>query len=382
MLSCKNIIVITQQGAGRSLEITFDFCHAFKIESSWEDLTSTAEITMPRKIRGKNQYNADFSLYSKDFNVGGFNNDNPLIKRGDRVQIYAGYTQNGNNSTGLWFDGFISQVDTGKPFVLKCEDYMWKLKQTPAPNKIWKGYTISSMLREMLQGTDVTLNSTSNIGITYDVGYFTTHNMSIAQVLEKLRKDVNLYSYIRGTELRVGYPLYIESEATTHTFTFQKDIIDNDLVYKRKDDVVLSAIAKTIDTQTTGTTKSGKTKIKKVRKQILVYLKNGQFTSEDITDKDAPANVEGERRTFNYFPDTATDIMISDAKERLKKYYYSGYKGTFLTFGYPFVQHGDNVTIVNPVLVEMQDTYKVKKVTYTGGVNGLRQEILLDYKTT
>lgn len=381
MLRVSNIIVFTQQGTGRTLEITFDFCNAFSIESTWEDLTQTATVTLPRKIRGKNQHGADFSLYSKDFNVGGFNNDTPLILKGDRVQIYAGYRQGSENSTSLWFDGFVSDISTGKPFEIKCEDYMWKLKQTPVTNKSWKGYTATRMLQEMLQGTEVTLNATANIGIKYDVGYFVTQNNTVADVLARLKKDANLYSYLRGTELRVGYPLYIESEAVTHTFTFQKDIIDSDFDYKRKEDIKLSAIAKTITTEQTGTTKDGKAKTKQKRTQILVYYKNGEFTTQEITDGTTPINDEGERRTFNYFPNTPKDVMIADAKERLKKYYYTGLRGTFVTFGHPYVKHGDNVSLVNPVLAEYNGTYKVKKVTYTGGMNGLRQEILLDFKT-
>jgi len=387
MLRNQNIIVITQQGAGRTKQITFNFCVEFEIEASVENLTSIASVVLPRKLYVRDEDNNLINFYSKDFNMGGFNNTNPLILKGDKVDIYGGYKYLDlegaeQNSTGLWFSGYVSGIDAGKPFTIYCEDYMWKLKQTPAINKVWKGYTITSMLREMLSGTEVTLSPISEIGLTYDVGYFTTENMSIAQVLNKLKDDASLYSYIRGTELRVGYPLYIESEAVTHVFTFQQNIIDSELEYKRKEDIVLSAICKTINTVNAGTTKDGKTKTKKQRKQILVYLKDGVFTSEDITGKSAPENTEGERRTFNYFDGTPDNVMIDDAKKRLEEYYYTGFKGSFTSFGYPFVKFGDNVTLVNPVLAEMVDTYKVKKVVYSGGVNGLRQVIELDYKTT
>lgn len=377
MLRNQHIIVITQQGTGRTLELTFTFVTEFTIESSVDKLTQTAEIVLPRKLYARDQNDKLYSLYSQDFNIGGFNNSNPLILKGDRVQIYAGYRFDDENTTGLWFDGFVSRVGAGKPFTIYCEDYMWKLKQTPAKSKVWKGYTVSSMLRELLDGTGVTLNATSEIGITYNVGYFTTQNMTVAQVLEKLRKDASLYSYMRGTELRVGYPLYIESEATTHTFTFQKNIIENDLEYKRKEDIVLSAICKTVDTVSAGTTKSGKQKTKKQRKEIYVYFENGEFKSGLV----APPNTEGERRTFHYFDGTPDDVMIDDAKKRLEEYYYTGFSGDITVFGYPYVQHGDNVMLVNPVLAEMNDTYKIKSVSYSGGISGLRQILKLDYKT-
>jgi hypothetical protein len=386
MLEIKNIVVITQQSVGRNSELTFNFCNSFGIESSWEDLTTTAKITMPRKIIVKNKNNGDVSLYDTTFNVGGFNNDTPLILKGDAIQIYAGYKYRDKlgvwqNSTSLWFDGFVSGITPNKPFVIKCEDYSWKLKQLPAVQKIWKGYTINQMLTEMLSGTDITLNVTSNIGITYDVGYFDSTGLSVSQVLDKLRKEANLYSYIRGRELRVGYPVYVESEAKTHTFEFQKNIIENDLEYKRKEDVVLSALLKYTETEQNGTTKDGAAKTRQKGKQILIYYKNNEFRVEDVVNGKAPEAVEGERRTFNYLPNTSRDVMIADGKERLKKYYYTGFRGSITVFGYPFVQHGDNIKIINPVLNEMQNTYKVKKVVYSGGVNGLRQEITIDFKT-
>ena len=54
-------------------------------------------------------------------------------------------------------------------------------------------------------------------------------------------------------------------------------------------------------------------------------------------------------------------------------------KGKFKTFGLPFVKHGDYVDIIDPVLPERNGRYVVKGVGYEGGINGLRQEIELDY---
>jgi len=388
MLTPVNIIVVTQQGAGRDLEITFNFCHEFTIESTWEDLTATAEVILPRKIYAKDKDGKLQNFYSKDFNVGGFNNDSPFIMRGDKVQIYAGYKftdKDGTyiNSTGLWFDGYISDIATGKPFGFKCEDAMWKLKQTPVKDKIWKGYTIEKMLTEMCNGTDVTVRTTTETSIKYDVGYFTTKGMTVAQVLAKLKKDANIYSYIRNGELRVGFPLYDENEASNPTLTFQKNIIGYDMQYRRKEDVTLSARVHTMTEESRGTTKDGAAKTKKKSVEYLIYYKDGKFTQQEITaSTPAPENVEGQRYDFTYCEGTSSNEMIEDAKARLKKFYYTGYRGTIETFGYPFIQHGDNLSIANPVLAEMNGTYKIKKVEYKGGVNGLRQIVTLDYKTS
>ena len=72
--------------------------------------------------------------------------------------------------------------------------------------------------------------------------------------------------------------------------------------------------------------------------------------------------------------------MVALATIELKKYYYTGFRGHFTTLGIPFVKMGDNAVIVDSVLPERNGTYKIKSVEYTGGVEGLRQKIELDYK--
>jgi hypothetical protein len=99
-------------------------------------------------------------------------------------------------------------------------------------------------------------------------------------------------------------------------------------------------------------------------------------------DANYAANVSGERRTLHFWNVPTTDKLIELATAELKKYYYTGLKGKFLTFGMPLVRQGDNVDILNPVLPEVNGRYKVKGVRYTGGINGLKQEIELDYLIT
>ena len=68
------------------------------------------------------------------------------------------------------------------------------------------------------------------------------------------------------------------------------------------------------------------------------------------------------------------------AVDELKRYYYDGFKGKFTTFGTPHVEFGDNAQIINPILPEQNGTYKIKGVSWSGGVEGYRQIIELDYK--
>jgi hypothetical protein len=375
--------------AGRKALLYFDFVTEFEAEDSWENLTNKCSITLP------------YSLYYSDANgrkqiinnIGGFT-DNPTFLKGDKVTLKSGYAyyQNGirYENISLIFEGYITNVTSKKPFTIECEDSMYLLKQIPArggKNNLFSGkkYTVEKMLSEMLKGVDVTVNqkTQTNIG-----DYTVESNMTVAQVLEDLRKNAHLESFFIGKELRVGFLVYDEELALQReaiqkkVFIFQHNIIEEDLIYKRREDIILSAVACSINEVSSGKkTKDGQDKTKSERLEVLVYNKNGELVGiKKEKGKSFPENKEGERRTF-YFKDiTSADTLIERAKNKLKDYFYTGFRGSFTTFGMPFVKQGDNVYLIDKSLPERSGYYKVKSVRYTGGVNGLRQEINLDYK--
>jgi hypothetical protein len=231
--------------------------------------------------------------------------------------------------------------------------------------------------------TSTTLaTTTTRKGI--NMGNFRILNETVAQVLARIRKDYHFESYFRGTELRCGSLVYIESEAQTQTFQFQQNIIGDELEYQRKDDVTLSAIAYSVNKNSfTTTTKDGHAKTKRERLEALVIYKNGNFISSVKSagqKADFAPNTEGERRTLYFWNVTDPVQLVNLAVAELQKYYYSGFKGKFTTFGLPFVRQGDNVKILDPVLPERNGLYKVKSVKYKMGINGIRQEVELDYQ--
>lgn len=385
MLRVRTVITVRQSGTGRTQGFSVPFCHKFKVESSWEDMTDTAEVSLPRKISIKFDDGTVKPLFGK--NIGGFTSE-PFIQRGDQVEVYSGYkwvNPDGSETDklDLRFSGFVSEIDSKSPFTMKCEDAMWKLKQKAATDKVWKGYTFSSMIEELLDGTGITLSPKTKVSVEFNTGYFVTSGETVAQVLDRIKKDYKLFSYLRGNELRFGYPIYDESEAVENSFAFQRNIISDDLSYKRKEDITLSAVLKTVNTTTGGTTKGGEPKTKRERVQYLITLKNGEFSEKRIPKgQSIPENEGGERRTILYPDGTDVNKMIEAGKSYLEKYYYTGFSGKFVTFGYPFVKHGDNVRITDPLIPERDGLYKVKSVTTTCSDSGLRQEIELDYRIT
>ncbi len=369
----------------RKLSLLFDFVTDYECNDSWRDLTNQGKVTIPKKIYVRDQNNKLQPLFGTNKNIGGFSSNVPILLRGDQVTIEAGYRyfKKGREitKTAVQFKGYISKVTSKQPIEFLIEDNMWKLKQIAVPVHTFSASdTLENILKYLLKGTPFTVNALTKTTF----GAFRVGNETVAEVLARLRKDYHFESYFRGNELRSGAVVYIESEATTHTFTFQEDIISDELEYRRKDDIVLSAVVSNTITEDTGkVTKDGHAKTKKIRLEYLVTLRYGSdvpvvFTKEK--GKDYPPNTGGERRTL-FFPGAVTkEAMVSLATAELKKYYYTGFKGKFTTFGLPFVKMGDNIKLVNPILPEQNGVYKCKGVEYKGGTGGLRQTIELDYK--
>ncbi len=392
-----NKITFTQQPTTdfpkRVDTLIYNIVHQFKAETTWKNLTDTGEIILPKNIYIRNKSGQIFSLGGTNRNIGGFDSNTPYFLRGDKVLIewgYVYYDEKGNevSPTVTIFEGYISQVTTKKPFVLKIENNMWKLKTVQAQggnNNFFpaKTYTLEKMLKEML--TNAGLPFTVNMTTQTSVGDFRLQQETIAEVLSRLRKDFHLECYFRGNELRVGSFPYLPEDATSPIpkFVFQYNIISDELDYKRKDDLILSAVATNTIEETTGqTTRDGQAKTKKKRLEVLVTLENGSDTAKKFVPepgKHIPPNTGGERLTFHFLSATTIDELASLAAEQLRKYYYTGMRGKFTTFGLPFVKHGDYVDLVDPLLPERNGRYVVKGVEYEGGINGLRQTIELDY---
>lgn len=381
------IITITQQPTAdypnRNSRIGLDFVNTFESSDTWRDLTNKGRIVVPKNLYYKDENGKQQPLNGTNVCIGGFGLM-PLFMRGDRVTIEAGYKYiNEQNrevlDTAQMFRGFISKVHSKIPIELELEDNMWKLKQTPVETHTFSATdTLEDIMKFILKGTGFTTKALTKTTF----GEFQIGNETAAQVLYRLQKEKGFEFYFRQDQLRGGVLIYIEEEAETQYFRFQQNIISDELEYRRKDDIVLSAIAHNTITEETGkVTKDGVRKTRKKRISVLVTIQNGRRVDKEIkSGETVPENESGERREF-YFPGATTVKELADlAYEKIKLYYYTGLKGSFTTFGIPFVRQGDNVDIKDPVLPERDGVYKVKAVNYSGGINGLRQEIHLDYK--
>lgn len=377
--------VSTTQYPGRTKFFVFDFCVSTETASSWANLTDTATVVLPRNI-----YFVDSNGNKTTWNntpIYGNPDKQPLILRGDKIKIETGYSyfkttgQNINRkervrNLKVVFDGYVTKIKNKTPFELSCEDSMYALKQSVTANKEYTGST-EAMLKEMIANS--TFPDAKNIVVktdnyTHNLGKFITQNVTIAQVLDELRKQpYNLESFIRKTynednslksiELRFGVIRYYPEDRESHQFHFQKTIISDNLEYTRADDIRIGIKAFSISKKELSTVNgSGKNKLKKTRLETTVGDKDGEIRTLFFTEIDT------------------VEELKKQAEKKLPFLKYEGFRGSFVTFGLPKVKHGDEVELIDDVLAERNGTYLVKSVSESNTMSGLRQTITLDIR--
>jgi len=345
MLRPKFYITITNQ-EGQQAE--FDFCNYFETDESFEHLTDTAKVTIPREL-------------TQD-GINLFTGSNPIFKRRDKIKIESGYFPNRETL----FEGFISHVSANIPVQLECEDYMF----------VMKSYTITYPKQATVRTTSISGKplkyprvTSENIklkglidwifsegeyldlldGITYEIvdnvelGQVRFSNMTPAQCFDKLRDDFGLTTYFVGTKLYIGFGNNAVSTKEAEYVMEEVCINSNEMDYQEARDVRI--------------------KIKCV----------GMLPDNTRVEAEA-GDVDGEQRTYHYYNISDRATMVSLAEQRVKDQKYTGFRGEFETFGEPRLNHGDRCKIVSYKLPERNGTYLIKGVKRRGGVDvGYRQ---------
>lgn len=304
--------------------LVFDYVTSVEIESSWKNLTDTAKITLPRKLKLQDKLVAD------------------VIKKGNPVSIQLGY----NGQLVQEFEGYVADVKATVPVEFMCEDMMWKWKQTQI-TKSWKNASLKEIVYYV---ADVALfTGTIHVNDTDDLGGFVIDHSSAARVLKLLQEDYGFISYFRGnSELNVGLVAYPATYSTAR-YDFSKNIISSDLEYKGKEDVKLNVRAVSI-------------------------LEDNKKIEAIVGDK------EGDERTLHFYNISSTDQLKKLAQAEYDKLIFDGYRGTFTTFGWPVVKHGDVADVNDAVYPERSGKYFIDTVRTTFGVDGFRREIELGTK--
>ena len=294
-----------------------------EVNSSWDNLTDTAKITLPAKLKWKGKH-----LVS---------GNDPLIKRGDPVSIELGY----DFDYRTVFEGYLVDVKVKTPLEFICEDAMWKLKQ----KVITKSYRQVSLKQLLTDISPLKFECPD-----FNLGQFRISKATVAQVLEELKKTYGLRCWCRDGKLYVGTPYSSRTNPSpvTREFSFQENVPEDDLIYQRQEDV-------------------------KLKVKGISVMPNNKRVEVEVGDPN------GEQRTLHYYNKTEAELkaILKNEIERLK---YEGYRGSFTAFGEPFVRHSDRVELKDRRFTDRKGRYWIKAVTYKFGMQGYRQVITIDRK--
>lgn len=310
---------------------TFTFQKGFETRESYEDLTDTCTIVLPRKA---------FSMEGKEI----FSGANPIFKRGDKVKIEGGYFP---NVTTL-FEGYIRSVNTNIPIEIECEDGMFLLKQYTFNIPATVPLLTTSKAGNFVKRTKVDTTTINSITIkqlldiiipdaieyelldNINLGKFRATNATPAMILEKIKEVYGLYSYFVGTKLYVGFANNALN-TTEAEFVMEEVVINsNELMYRQAEEISIKVRCTSMNDK-------------------------NEKTSVEVGDE------SGEQRDYHYY-NVSESVLKEMATKILNEERYTGFFGTMETFLEPYLRPGDRAKLVSRALPERNGTYLIKAV--------------------
>lgn len=298
----------------------------FRMETSYTNLTQTAEICIARKLKYFDRYKI-----------------REVFRKGDKVEVWLGY----NEDVKLEFVGYIVQVAADFPILLKLEDEMYRLKKKEV-NFSHPGITLKKLIKELLPNPEYQVN------ITYDADFgkvmFSKTNMG--EVLDKIKSDWNIHSYFRLVDgkpvLEIGSIYQTETDTEPVLFHLERNCVDQQLNYRRKEDI-------------------------KIIIKGMSILPKGKNIKVEFGDHD------GTVQRLTYYNRTQKDLELLVRKD-YDRFKQDGMEGSFTALGIPSVRFGQKVKLMSWLYEERNGVFGIEGVTKTFSKNGYRQEIKLGFK--
>lgn len=313
---------------------SFTNCVEVEISSSWNQLTDTCTITIPRKVKWE----------GKDLAAG----NNPAISVGDAVKVDLGY--NFQNTT--YFQGYVTAISVRTPVTIECQDAFWFLKQCSGSFSLGKGTTVLDIIGQVKKIYNASnIKKQYGVGITFTplanttVGTFRADRVSMAFVLSSLKDKLGIISFTRNNTIYTGLAYY-DNQRNVVQRIFNYNIISDSLEYKKASDIKIKLVVKSVD--------------------------NKNLKPVEVGDAD------GDTRTYYVAGMTSQAQMKAVGERELPRYKYTGWFGSFTTFGDEFIKHGDVIDMVDNVIKDRNGKFLVKKVTTKFGINGFRNEVEMD----
>lgn len=300
-------------------DLVFNSASEIEGEKTWRKYTGTATIKFPKAV----EYRVGNLLFPIE-------TLKTLIKTGDKVKIELGY----NRVMVTEFEGYVSQIQPTIPIEINCEDEMYKMKRNNVSINI-EDATVRQILEAAAPGYEIACADEK-------YGDFSYVNTTSAKVFEELKKKAGLYTFFRGKRLVCGLPYSdVKVSEAIPNYVFGENVIDNSLVYKSPEDCNVKIYGKSI--QNDGS--------------VITYDVGNE--GGDIIRKNIDYQITKEQLK------AIVDNTYSNAKTK------GGYAGDIVSFGFPFIEHGQRVRIYDPGIYEKRDTTNfVDEVKFSVSVSG------------
>lgn len=295
---------ITIESAADGTKMFFESASTINIEKSWRKFTGTAIVELPKGVY--------YQIGNKMFPIESIKE---LFKTGDLIKIENGYNRDYNTD----FEGYIARIQPTIPVAFHCEDEMYHLKRNNIEIHI-EDATVRQILEAAAPGYQI--ECADEI-----YGDFSMADTTSAKVFDELKKKAGLYTFFRGKRLVCGLP-YSDDKLPTEIpqFEFGQNIIDNSLQYIAPEDCKLKIYGKSI--QNDGS--------------LIVFDKGDEGGDID-------------RMNYNYqlTKDELKAIVLKRYDNAKTK---GGYSGTVTSFGFPVVEHGQTIRVLDPGIYEKRDS--------------------------
>ncbi|NCP61597.1 MAG: hypothetical protein GW839_15085 [Flavobacteriales bacterium] len=218
---------------------------------------------------------------------------------------------------------------------------MYQLKKIPVNVSI-EHASLEELLLTILPGYDLDV-------LNVELGSVRFPKTTVAKVLEYLKDEFSLYSYMKGKQLVCGKVYADDSALLPIKLHLEKNVVNNDLNYRNKEDVLIRIIA-------------------------VSTLNNGDKLQVKVGDE------TGEERQLTYYGITLKAELTKLAKEDLKKYKVDGFTGSITAYGIPVINHGNKVDLVSDLYPDRNGLYYVEEKVIDFDENGFRRKVQLGDK--
>jgi hypothetical protein len=302
-------------------EVVLHKISAVRITSTFQEFTSRAEIELPRKVK-----------YFDRHKVG------DVFRTGDPVVISLGY----DGILQEEYRGYVTSASADIPIVIRCQDEMWKVKRLPV-NFSAASTTLEKLLKTICPGYQI--DALENVPL----GGIRLSQTTVGAVLEKLKQDFGLYSYMNGKELVCGKYYSKNTSRPVVKFDLERNIASNALTYRNKEDILLKVTGTSI--------------LKKGRQLKYVFGEDGGETLS--------------RPYYNVSTQADLEKLVKLDYEKIRQ---DGFDGSITAFGEPHVKHGEKAQIVSSTYPDRNGLYFIEGTEKTLDQSGIRQEIKLGDK--